>query len=366
MKRQVLLQMLLIAALSACGSIQPSMPGATSQPLPDLAISNLHLAMQGESEAAPFCVTAYAPYEMRATIENRGDAAAVDIVVSVPAAGHATQIDAQPAGQSAQVLLTATSPDVTYNVSVDPQNVIRESNEGNNTASVLMVTPTPPSLCPAATPTPEAALDLDATPSGRGPVNEFVEPVLADIRSRPADFEDTFDTRDRGWAVVDWCTSRLMSIEDGRLLLSGCAVGYERVNYRDYVIEVEAGYESGYRESGGVDLEFRGRACTFRANWNGAAEAACGDKPSGENARKVVQLDEFSWGSDNVIRMLLIVKGTRFAFAVDDRPLGTLEHGGYPAGGWHMGQGGRTEKWETVISFDNFRIWDITDLEVAP
>jgi hypothetical protein len=143
-----LVQVLLISGLSACGSIQPPSAGTPSEALPDLAISNLHLAMQGAPDAAPFCVTAYAAYEMRATIENRGDAAAAGIVVSVPAAGHTTRIDELPPGQSAPVFLPPSSPDITYSVSVDPQNLIQESNEGNNTASVLTITPTPPSLCP--------------------------------------------------------------------------------------------------------------------------------------------------------------------------------------------------------------------------
>ena len=46
-----------------------------------------------------------------------------------------------------------TSANATYNVVVDPQNTIAESDEGNNTLSYFAITPTPPALCtPTSTP----------------------------------------------------------------------------------------------------------------------------------------------------------------------------------------------------------------------
>jgi len=222
------------------------------------------------------------------------------------------------------------------------------------------------SIAPRASYTPAATVKPSMTPAPPLWVTEFAAPILADIRARPPDFEDTFGVRDRGWSVVPWCASRVMSIEDGRLLLRECAVGYTRVNFRDYAIEVEVGHESGPRE-GGADIDFRNRGCWFRLNWDGRVEAECGDKPSGEDVRKTLRMQDFDWGGAEMVRMLLIAKGTQFAFFLNDEPFGFLEHAGYRAGGWYLGGGGTDGgTLDTVLAFDNFRIWDITGLEAAP
>jgi hypothetical protein len=144
--------MILICCLTlSCSSLLPTK--APSLLLPDLAVSNVHIAMQGIPAEKPNCVAAYAPYEVQATIENRGQVLATNIAIIELSTDYAIQIGELSAGQSMKVSLPASSPNGIYNVSIDPQNLITESNESNNTISYLAPTPTPPALCtPSATP----------------------------------------------------------------------------------------------------------------------------------------------------------------------------------------------------------------------
>lgn len=152
MKPRYQLQILFIVifVISACGF----MPIVTQAPvhvppaLPDLAVANVRIAMQGIPADTTNCVTAYAPYEVRAMIENRGNAPATNIPIVELSSNAEIQIGELPAGQSMEVFLPASSPNGTYNVSVDPQNVIAENDENNNTFTYLAITPTPPALCP--------------------------------------------------------------------------------------------------------------------------------------------------------------------------------------------------------------------------
>jgi hypothetical protein len=97
------------------------------------------------------------------------------------------QIGELPAGQSMEVFLPASSPNGTYNVSIDPQNLIAENNENNNTFSYLAITPTPPALCPPTetplpppVPTSESGLSLEVLRSGVYHSPDWGEFQLAD------------------------------------------------------------------------------------------------------------------------------------------------------------------------------------------
>jgi subtilase family serine protease len=109
--------------------------------------------MQGIPIDTNHCVPAYASYEVRVRIENRGDAPAANITVVEPSSGFKFQVEELAAAQTMELSLPVSSPTGSYNVSIDPQNLVAENNEGNNTASYQTITPTPPALCaPSATP----------------------------------------------------------------------------------------------------------------------------------------------------------------------------------------------------------------------
>jgi len=147
----ILYATLACALITGCASILQTT--APSLPLPDLVVSNVHIAMEGIPANTPNCVATYTPFEVRATVENRGQVLAGNIAIVEVSTGYAVQISELLAGQSMEINLPASSPDGIYNISVDPQNLIEESNESNNTISYLAPTPTPPALCtPSAMP----------------------------------------------------------------------------------------------------------------------------------------------------------------------------------------------------------------------
>lgn len=169
-----LIAVMLLIFLPACGQATMPIPSQTVSPpafnvgtdepgdnlsaLPDLAISFVNIAMQGVPVDTSECVTAYAPLELRAIIENRGIAQATNIQVVELSTGYSLQISELPAGHRMEVIIPAGSPNGAYQISIDPQNLVPETDEGNNTAEYIAITPTPPILCtstpPAITPFP--------------------------------------------------------------------------------------------------------------------------------------------------------------------------------------------------------------------
>lgn len=170
MKRSISFSILFLLFFSACGTITVVMPteiplissetptAVTS--LPDLFLANIYLGMQGVPGGSDDCVTDYAPFEIRVTLQNLGNAPAYNISVSDVSTGTNLTVGELGAGRGIELYFPATSPNGTYNFSVDSQNMIPESNENNNVFSYLAPTPTPPALCPTAeTPVPTGVPD---------------------------------------------------------------------------------------------------------------------------------------------------------------------------------------------------------------
>jgi hypothetical protein len=152
MKLRHLIQMLFILVLSACGPVINITPTPVST-LPDLVVSNVYLGMQGVPTNWTDCIPDYGPFEIRTMIRNHGQATVYNISVIELSTGTNLTIGELGAGQDMELYFPLSSPNAAYNVVVDPQNTIPESNEGNNTFSYLAITPTPPALCtPSSTP----------------------------------------------------------------------------------------------------------------------------------------------------------------------------------------------------------------------
>lgn len=153
---------LLVIFLSACQpaslptpttTVSPALPTGTAElanrpsALPDLLVSYVNIAMQGVPIDTTKCVPAYTSYEVRIIIENRGTAPATNILVQESSTGYMLQIDELFAGQKVEVNIPLSSPNGAYHIYVDPENLIPETDEDNNTAEYIAITPTPPILC---------------------------------------------------------------------------------------------------------------------------------------------------------------------------------------------------------------------------
>jgi len=141
-------------------------PGPVTTPtplssLPDLVVSNVYLGMQGVPTDWAECIPNYGPFEIRAMIRNLGPTPAYNISVIELSSGTSLTVGELGAGQGMELYFPLASPNATYTVTVDPQNTIPESNEGNNTFSYLAITPTPPALCtPQSNPLPNLSTTI--------------------------------------------------------------------------------------------------------------------------------------------------------------------------------------------------------------
>jgi hypothetical protein len=172
-KRSIFLLILLALLMAACQpQPQPltvpdptavaALVNSVSPPatLPDLVVSSVYLGMQGVPTYGMECIANYGPFEIRMTVRNLGAAPASNIVLAELSSGTHLTIGELGSGQDMELNFPLTSQNVTYNIVVDPDNTIPESNEGNNTFSYLAITPTAPVLCTTA---PSPSSDL-ATP----------------------------------------------------------------------------------------------------------------------------------------------------------------------------------------------------------
>ena len=142
--------------VSACAPDPISTPTSATS-LPDLVVSSVYIGMYGVQTNWMKCVPAYGLLEIRAKIQNLGQATANNINVIELSSGTDLTIGELFAGQGTELVFPITSANGTYNVVVDPQDTITESEEDNNTLSYFAITPTPPALC---TPTSDPSSDL--------------------------------------------------------------------------------------------------------------------------------------------------------------------------------------------------------------
>ena len=166
MRLQTFIQIVTIFLLAACGPVVPPPPTATPSPtpamsgVPELLISSVYLGMHGVPGQGNGCVENYGPLEIRATIQNLSETSAHNLTVVEHSTATTLTVEELGAWQTLELVFPATSSTGSYNVEVDPENLIPEIDEHNNTSTYFAPTPTPPALC---TPTPTPA-PMESTP----------------------------------------------------------------------------------------------------------------------------------------------------------------------------------------------------------
>jgi DNA-binding CsgD family transcriptional regulator len=121
--------------------------------LPDLSISSAYVSMVDGNGR---CLTYYG---LVVTVANEGTVVAPDVFLAESNTGQTVGIGTLDPHQSITLPLVAKAANGVYEVVVDPQNAIIESNEDNNSAVFSGPTATPPASCPTinwneSTPTP--------------------------------------------------------------------------------------------------------------------------------------------------------------------------------------------------------------------
>jgi len=165
-------------------------PGPVTTPtplssLPDLVVSNVYLGMQGVPPNWAECIPKYSPFEIRAMIRNMRQAPAYNINVVELSTGTNLTIGELGADQGIELYFPLASIG-NYNVVVDSQSTISESNEENNTLSYFAITPTPPVLCtPQSTSLPNLSTPI---PSSGSPSTKLSQSVHLNSTYRSPDW----------------------------------------------------------------------------------------------------------------------------------------------------------------------------------
>jgi serine/threonine protein kinase len=227
-----------------------------------------------------------------------------------------------------------------------------------STAPVTILPPTktlepPPSSTPTKTPRPTAT----HTPAPAW-MTDFSDPVLAYIAGQPPDFEDDFEPTSNAWAIADWCAAWRMKYENGRMVVDECYMKYQGESFNDYVAEVTISWITG---RGDIGMEFRDGLCRVRIKPDFGMEAFCEKVVGGEVKPTDLLLKEYNISSSRTVRLRVIAKGGRFAFFLDGKPMGYFEE--------EVMSTGRqlelmVEKQGSTGAFDDFKIWDISNLEI--
>ena len=217
--------------------------------------------------------------------------------------------------------------------------------------------PTNTKVAPTWTPQPTST----STPAPAW-ITDFADPILADIASRPPDIEDDFTSASSAWVLDDFCANWKKPVENGEMLITGCAAQNTQIKFHDYVVEVDS-RPVNCDWFGAIDFD-NGSAIGYTLLVGGG----------GINLLELpafipVLTKEFELSSPVHIR--LIVKNSQMAFYINGEPVGYFENkkfslyrGVYPtiklvAGGWAEGFEGAM-----VIAYSNFKVWNITNLEI--
>ncbi|HSG42012.1 MAG TPA: hypothetical protein VLA72_02550, partial [Anaerolineales bacterium] len=186
----------------------------------------------------------------------------------------------------------------------------------------------------------------------------FANPILTYISDRQPDLEDNFESRSGVWAPADWCADWRMKYESGKLLVDGCYIQYKGAPFTDYVVEVSSSFVS---QRGEIGILFRDDLCRMIISQDFGMEASCERFINGELTTTDIIKKEYHPQSSNPFHLRVIAKGGRFAFYLDGEPVGYFEEEALKFGSQlelTFEVGG------TIGTLDDFKIWDISELEI--
>lgn len=185
-------------------------------------------------------------------------------------------------------------------------------------------------------------------------ITEFAEPILAAIAGRAPDYQDDFSSNKGKWTRGGECTNAEWRLKfvDGEMVASSCSFSRD-MWYTDFVINMDARLLSrGPRDEWRFSFRFNN---FFDFEQNLGVEVGFGEYSPG----KYVRVDNVLKPGPKVNHVLIIVKDQGVALFVNDRPVyyGILES--------RWKNGGMDWSGPGTIAYDNFKIWDISDIPLA-
>jgi hypothetical protein len=188
-------------------------------------------------------------------------------------------------------------------------------------------------------------------------VTEFSQPILDLIASRAPDIQDDFNDKSGGWRQPERirCGQRV-KITDGELVLTDCSAYRTKMNYADFVAEFDARFLPGTKRGSAWQFFFRlydTPYTHFAANYDGSVAIVDLTK-NGEH----LEFSSIANPGPETNHLLVIAKGSKFAFYVNNKPFYFVESP------WVFRQGDIWLGSIDIAAFDNFRIWDIRDITI--
>lgn len=222
-------------------------------------------------------------------------------------------------------------------------------------------TPTEP-----ATPTQTSTRTPRPTATATRPpawVTNFADPILATIATRQPDIQDDFDDNFGGWRQPETihCGQRIKILE-GELVFTDCCGNRANMAYSDFVLELDARFLPETKsDQAAWYVQFRDGIYFLSVNTHGLIYFVTDGK---ERTNLEIPTSAKSGQAKN--HLLLIAKDKQIAFFLNGAPFYQTNTASYTTqkgiviGCW--GESPTNLRLPCVVAFDNFKIWDISDL----
>ncbi len=250
-----------------------------------------------------------------------------------------------------------------YLASLDGRVVIVTSKDATATNTALPVTATITPVVPTLT----AAAGTSSTLSPQAEqARAFAEPILQAIANRPPDYEYDFNETENGW-ISGVEESNTRGYVDGEYFVTvkpsggtGAGPGQNFV-FSDFVAELDARILKA-TDPGGWGFIFREQpfpqSFRYHINFNSSGLSLFLDTGSYTDLFYLQGTPVQPAPETN--HLLVIAKGPNIAIYVNGEPVTVVSDSTLSSGivslGIHAGEQ------ETEVRFDNFKIWDISDL----
>lgn len=231
------------------------------------------------------------------------------------------------------------------------------------TSTETQATYIPPKVTSTSTPhttsTPRPTITSTPQPEW---VASFAQPILNAITNRTPNFQDDFHNSLGGWQLANYCGRWRLEYLNGELILNNCIVSKSNIDYRSYVVEIDGRFTPGTPETGSEWI-----LGTPKFNFSVSYKGSVWIHIMPNRARDDIQLPSTANVGTQNTHIMIIAKRPRYAFYLNGQPLYYLENDIIEWGDFvlqvsnpnqSIGQG----DYQTIVAFDNFKIWDISDI----
>jgi hypothetical protein len=224
----------------------------------------------------------------------------------------------------------------------------------SNTPTLTITPSLSPTIVSSSTPQPEW-------------VTRFAQPILDAIALRAPDFQDDFDDKSGGWQRGNWCAAWRVKYQDDALVVENCEAHRSHIDYPDFVIELDGRFLKATTGDASWAINFRDMDDGF-ANYSFSIYKTLGTVGFGGfgrgSANDFYSFEHAAQAGYETNHILVIAKGSEFAFYVNGKPLHYVKDTKYPWGEIQLQVSGDSNDRPSIVAFDNFKLWDISDISV--